>query len=315
MNEERAKHRSSSFRDEIDLMEIFSVLLMNRKRIIISTSIVAIISIIYVLVVPSTYTSKIILAAAEDQSESLSSISGSSLGGIASVAGISIGAGKTTRTGNAVNIMKSWGFIEEFIETNDLADELYAVRRWDPGSNKLIYKSGKYDEEKGIWIGSRPTSWELYQEFSSKFSVYHDERSGFISISVTYFSPYISKEWVDLMVTSINDHMREKSLSQNNSNIQYLQEQIQKTSITEMREIFYKLIEEQTRSKMIAEATPEYAFITVSKAMAPEIRTFPKRKILVSAITFLGAFLTMILVLIDHYFDLRGISKKLTRSD
>ena len=59
-------------------------------------------------------------------------------------------------------------------------------------------------------------------------------------------------------------------LEQVNRNIKYLGAQIAKTAIAEMREVSYKLIEEQTKAKMLAEASPEYAFVTVSQVMLPE---------------------------------------------
>ena len=64
--------------------------------------------------------------------------------------------------------------------------------------------------------------------------------------------------------------MRARKLEQVNRNIEYLAVQIEKTAIADMREVFYQLIEEQTKSKMLAEASPEYAFVTVSKAMVPK---------------------------------------------
>ena len=49
-------------------------------------------------------------------------------------------------------------------------------------------------------------------------------------------------------------------LEQVNRNIKYLGAQIAKTAIAEMREVSYKLIEEQTKAKMLAEASQEYTF-------------------------------------------------------
>ena len=64
----------------------------------------------------------------------------------------------------------------------------------------------------------------------------------------------ISKEDVsDLKI------IRETQMTKVTNNLNYLQAQIEKTSIAEMREVFYSIIEEQMKNKMLAEASPEYA--------------------------------------------------------
>jgi len=86
-----------------------------------------------------------------------------------------------------------------------------------------------------------------------------------------------------------------------NINIQYLEAQIEKTSIAEMREVFYTIIEEQIKSKMLAEASPEYAFVTVSPAMVPEEKSQPKRALICILGTLLGGMLSVLWVLVRHY--------------
>jgi LPS O-antigen subunit length determinant protein (WzzB/FepE family) len=68
-----------------------------------------------------------------------------------------------------------------------------------------------------------------------------------------------------------------------------------------MREVFYQLIEEQTKSKMLAEASPEYAFVTVSKAMVPEEKSKPKRALVCILGTLLGGMLSVLWVLVRRY--------------
>jgi uncharacterized protein involved in exopolysaccharide biosynthesis len=58
-----------------------------------------------------------------------------------------------------------------------------------------------------------------------------------------------------------------------------------------MRNVFYGLIEEQTKTLMLAEASAEYALKTLSPAKVPEEKWGPKR-LLVSVLgTFLGLLL------------------------
>jgi LPS O-antigen subunit length determinant protein (WzzB/FepE family) len=132
-------------------------------------------------------------------------------------------------------------------------------------------------------------------------SVSSDKKSGLVSVSIEYYSPLAAKQWVDLFVVTINEHMRDRKLAQVNNNIQYLEAQIEKTAIADMREVFYQIIEEQIKNKMLAEASPEYAFTTVSRAMLPEEKSKPKRALICILGTLLGGMLSVLAVLIRHY--------------
>ena len=132
-------------------------------------------------------------------------------------------------------------------------------------------------------------------------AVSQDKTSGLINISVEYYSPQIAKQWVDLFIITINDYMRARKLEQVNRNIEYLTAQIDKTAIADMREVFYQLVEEQTKSKMLAEASPEYAFVTVSRAMVPEQKSQPKRALVCILGALLGGMLSVLWVLVRRY--------------
>jgi uncharacterized protein involved in exopolysaccharide biosynthesis len=296
--------------DEIDLRELFSVLWAGKKLIVAITALFAIVSVIYALSIANEYKASAVVAPAGSGGSSLGKMAGQ-LGGLASLAGINIGGGESDETQEAMEIMQSWGFIEEFIQSNHLQVPVYAAEGWDKASNRLKLNDDLYDAESKRWLiegdesgagGTRPpSSWELYKEFQGRVSVSQDKKSGLINISIEYYSPLIAKQWVDLFVSSINDYMRARKLEQVNRNIEYLTAQIEKTAIAEMREVFYQLVEEQTKSKMLAEASPEYAFVTVSKAMVPEEKSKPKRALICILGTLLGGMLSVLLVLIRHY--------------
>jgi LPS O-antigen subunit length determinant protein (WzzB/FepE family) len=120
-------------------------------------------------------------------------------------------------------------------------------------------------------------------------------------VSIEYYSPLIAKQWVDMYVESINRFMQQRQVDKVTRNIAYLQEQIGKTSIAEMREVFYTIIEEQTKSKMLAEASPDYAFVAVGPSMVPEKKSQPKRALICILGTLLGGMLSVLLVLVMHY--------------
>ena len=301
--------------DEIDLRELFSVLWAAKKLIVAVTAVFALASVIFAISQPNKYEASALLTPAQNSSSGLSGVLDNlgGLGGLASLAGVEIGGGSGGEAEIAQEILLSWGFVEKFVEENNLAVEVFAADGWDRESNQLSIDNDLYDVEENRWVRNppsgktaNPTSWELYEEFLEKVSISTDKKTGLISLTVEYFSPYIAKQWVEQLVVSINQHMQQRKLQMVNTNIEYLEAQIQKTSIAGMREVFYTIIEEQVKSKMLAEASPEYVFVTVSPAMVPEVKSQPKRALICILGVLLGGMLSVAFVLIRYY----GFSKE-----
>ena len=208
--------------DEIDLRELFGVLWAGRIIIAGVTSIFAIVAVIYALTIPNEFKATAVIAPAQSGGSGLGAMA-SQLGGLASLAGINIGGGEGGEAQEAMEIMQSWGFIEKFIEKNDLAVEVFAADGWDANNNELTIDSDVYDVSKNKWMRNppsgktpAPSSWELYEEFSERLAVSSDKTSGLVSVSVEFYSPSVAKQWVDLFVVTINEHMRDRKLRQVN---------------------------------------------------------------------------------------------------
>ncbi len=298
----------TQYDDEIDLRELFGVLWAGRLKVIAITAVFAFVSVIYALSVPNQYKATALLAPAQSDSSDLSGALGR-LGGLASLAGVGIGAGASSEAQIAQEIMKSWSFIEGFIAENNIAVEVYAAQEWSRGSNELQIDDDLYDTETKTWMIKNdktgevgpPSSWKLFKSFSERIEVSEDKTLGLVSVSIEYYSPKLAKQWLDMYVAAINAHMQQRQVEKVTDNINYLQVQIEKTSIAEMREIFYNIIEEQTKNKMVAEASPDYAFVVVSPIMVPEEKSLPKRSLICILGTLLGGMLSVLLVLVSHY--------------
>ena len=293
---------------ETDLRELLETLWAGKIKIIVITAIFAIASVTYSLSVSNEYRATTTLVAAQQESGALSGALGQ-LGGLASLAGVNLDGGNASEAQVAQEIMQSWSFIEGFIKSNNLAVELLAAESWDKASNKLIIDKDIYDSESKKWVSDEkwvsedgsPSSWTLFKAFSNRLVVSKDKISGLLSVSIEYYSPHLAKQWLDLYVTAINSHMQQRQVSKVNNNIEYLQAQIEKTSIAKMQEVFYTIIEEQIKKKMLAEASPDYAFVAVSPSMVPEERSKPQRALICILGTLLGGMLSVLLVLSMHY--------------
>lgn len=301
--------RNQHIESELDLREIITILWSEKITIITITLIFSICSVLYAVSLPNQYRATALLAPAQQDAGGLSGMLGQ-LGGLASLAGVSIGSGKSSESMVAQKIMKSWNFIDSFIEKNKLVAEVYAAEGWRKSSNTLIFDDDIYDSTKLVWLVESdetddkgpPTSWQLYKKFDEHLVISEDSVTGLVSVSIEFYSPELAKNWLDLYVKAINLHMQKRQVEKVSTNIEYLEDQINKTSIAEMRGVFYTIIEEQIKAKMLAEASPEYAFVTVSPSMIPEKKSGPKRAMICSVGTLLGAMLSVLMVITRYSY-------------
>jgi len=80
----------------------------------------------------------------------------------------------------------------------------------------------------------------------------------------------VAKDWAEKLVHDLNEHMRELDVKEAEARIAYLEGKLQETTIAGMQQVFYQLIESETRTVMLANAQDEYIFKTVDPAVVPQ---------------------------------------------
>ena len=296
--------------DEIDLRELFKALWKGKWIVIAITFIFAVSSVLYAMSLPNVYKADALLAPAESSGGGGLSKMAGQLGGLAALAGVNLGTSESSQTDLAVQVMKSRQFVEAFINKHDLLVPLMAARDWDLANNKLILDEDTYDTISGTWLrepnglrGATPTAQEAFEVFSKEvLSVSQDKESGLYTVSIKNYSPYLAQQWVNWLIKDINKVMRERTIAETSQNLAYLNIQLQKTAVTDMQSTFYKLIEEQTKSLMLAEVQEEFIFKVVDPAVVPELKDGPKRALICVLATLLGGMLGVAIVLVSFAF-------------
>lgn len=296
--------------DEIDLRDFFKALWKGKWVIIATTFIFAICSVIYTLSLPNIYKADALLAPTESSNGGGLSKMAGQLGGLAALAGVNLGGGETSQTDLAVQVMKSRQFVEEFINKHELLVPLMASKSWDLTSNQLILDDKIYNPITDEWQreanglrGSKPTAQEAFEVFSKDIlGIKQDKESGLYILSIKHLSPYIAKQWVSWLIEDINKVMRERTIAETSQNLAYLNTQLQKTAVADMQSTFYKLIEEQTKSLMLAEVQEEFVFKVIDPAVVPELKDGPQRMLICMLSTLIGGILGFLIVLILHIY-------------
>lgn len=301
---------SGFYEDEIDLRELFLTLWAARWLIVAVTSVFAAGSVIVALMLPNIYRAEVLLAPAS-QEESGGALSGlaSQFGGLASLAGISMGSSSVDKTTLAIETLQSRQFLAQFVEEHDILVPLFATDKWILSSNELELDDKVYDVATGQWVRRveapltpEPSIQEAHKAFREILSVSQDSDSGLVRIAIEHKSPYIAADWVRWLVEDVNSYMRETDITEARRSIQFLQQQISATSIAEMQQLLFELIQEQTKTIMLAEVRPEYVLKTIDPAIAPEERARPSRALICVIGTMLGGMLACLFVLLQKAF-------------
>lgn len=243
-------HPYEPYEDEIDLTELFSVLWASRILIVIVTLVFTSAAVIYALVTPNQYQAAALLAPAQQNSSGLSSAL-SQFGGLASLAGIDIGGDQDGETRIALEVMQSRSFIEQFIKQSGIMVEVMAAKSWNEDDKRLIIDEDIFDVRSRKWTRRPPwgrdvipTLWEGYEVFSEILQVSENKKTGLVTVSIENYSPYLAQQWLENYILATNLYLQQRKLKRIDKNIDYLEEQIGTTSVAEMREIFFTLIQE-----------------------------------------------------------------------
>lgn len=295
---------SSGYRSEdVDLNMLASAVFQGKWFIFIVTFLFFCASVAYSLKLNNIYKSELVVAPAEQKSGS--ELSGQ-LGGIAALAGVSIGDNKSVdKTTLALEILQSRNFVSKFINKHNILVELVAVNGWDMQSNTFVIDESLYDTKTSSWVRevappkmAEPSMQEAHKLFKEVLDISTDIDTGIVNITFKHYSPYFAKQCLDWLLADINDEMKAIDIKEAERSISYLEKQIEKTNISEVRATMFSLIEEQSKTLMLANARDEYMFKVIDPAFVPEEKFSPKRSLIVAVATFLGFIFGMFIVLL-----------------
>lgn len=297
--------------DEIDIVAALSYLWSKKKNVAFVAFLSGVVSLCSTLFIENRYESTAILAPSDDiQNNSIGGLA-SKFGGIASLAGVTLPSGGISKDTVAIEMMRSWSFIEGFIRRNNISVELMAGDSWDAETRRLKINPEKYDLEKKEWKNGfwglfksgnaqPPSSWNQYKKFLKNLTITKNEKTGLTTIKISSVSPDVAKKWLELLVEDVNSTYKLKEIQEIKDNIKYLKNEVESTNLSEMKTIFYQLIEEQTKSYMIARSKEDYVFSVVSFPMASDVgeEVYPNKVLFLVSGGLMGMMASLIFYLL-----------------
>ena len=295
---------NQTFEDEIDLKELVGVLWKSKFLIISLTALISISSIIISLMMTNYYTSESVLIARDQQdSSSLSDFSG-----VASLVGVDL-SGEGASVFKVMEIIQSREFVRHLITFENVLPSLMAAESFDASSQQINFDPEIFDAESNTWTrepgvngNTIPSYLEAHREYSDMLSIVKDKLTGLISIKFEHISPVFANDFLSLIIQEANNLNREIDVDATTKALAYLKGELSQTPQIEIKKSISKLIENQLETRMMASIYDDYILIPLEPPFVPDKKSRPIRSLIVILSTLIAGMLSVIYVLVNHYF-------------
>jgi uncharacterized protein involved in exopolysaccharide biosynthesis len=272
---------------EISLRELWDTAWSGKWLIIGLSVLAAALGTAYALLATPIYRADVLMLPAEGDVTGSGSSLLNQFGGLASLAGVqlpSVGGNKA----EAIALMKSRAFTDAFIQENALQPVLFADE-WDAQTHQWKVSSD----------GKHPTLRRAFKLWDTKIrSVQEDKKTGLVTLTIEWTDREQAAKWARQLVDRLNAVMRERAIEDAERSMRYLNKELEGTNIVGVQQAIYRLIEQQLKAVMLANARQEYAFKIIDPAVVPDEdqRVSPKRKIIVLLSGLAGGLLGVLIV-------------------
>lgn len=249
--------------EPIDWAERWRRLVWRRRLVAMLVGVFTAAALVLAFLWPPVYRAEVLMVPVSESGTQLDGLTGQ-FGHLAALIGVNLPA-RQDRTQEHIAALRSRTAAMTFMHQKELIPVLFAdswngqAREWkDPGR--------------------KPSDWEAYKLWDEDIrGVSQDKRTGLVALTIDWRDPVLAAQWANDFVRHVNDRLRQEAVRDATRSIEYLNRQLPRTSSMEVRQAIYRLIEAETKRRMIASTKEEYAFGVVDPAVPPEERARPKR--------------------------------------
>src|SRR3569832_1207719 len=269
--------------DEINLLDYWRVLTRYKWMIVTIVVLATAVGIVLAYTMTPVYRAEVLLApASEEENGSLGAIA-SQFGGIASLAGISLGSGGSC-TEQALATLQARSFLAPFIEEHDLLSVLFADK-WNKTSKSWISTSP----------ADVPTKEAAYEMLKSILTVNADKKRGLVTIAVDWKDPRQAAQWANELVARLNRHEKQLAIKETEQSSDVLKNEVAKPSELALQQAINRLLEAQTKKGGGAGARGRGAGGGGGPAGGPGREGKPNKKLIVG-LSFMSGLVSSLLL-------------------
>jgi LPS O-antigen subunit length determinant protein (WzzB/FepE family) len=275
--------------DEIDLWAVWQTLLEGKLILITTTVVFLALATSVAFLMTQKYEAKVVFTFPDDgkYGPTLGAMAGH-LGGLADLAGMGTSGGSNKEASLAY--LRSRIMLEGFIKENDLLPILYS-KKWDVATKKW-----RTDDSEDI-----PTLWKAYELWTKRiFDLQYDKKANIATLTITWKNREQAVAWANGFIARANANLREKTIAETQLTLSYLEKELQKTSVVEVQNTIFKVMENQFKTMMMANTQEQFAFKVIDPAQVVDEDAFvkPNRPMIVGIGGFAGLFFGILAIFI-----------------
>jgi len=273
--------------EPISLSDLWNILWRGKIIILACSVLLAILGIAYALTASEWYRAEIVLApASSGAGRGLSGQLGGlgTLGNLVGLTGLGLDGAESAE---ALATLQSDGFTRSFIEQQNLMPILFASR-WNDAAGKWKSADPK----------AQPDLEDALERFERRRRVQEDRKSGLVRLSIEWTDAHRAADWANLLVERLNDRMRDRALTEAETNVAYLRKVLAEENTVVMQQSIGRLLESELQKLMLARGKREFSFQVIDPARPSKWRERPKRTFIVIGATAFGVVLGVLIVLL-----------------
>ena len=292
----------SIYTDEEGIINVSAIIASISQRavpIVVVTLAISAATFGWMLMLPEQYQAEVHLISTNNDEQLSFGGAGGDLGGIASLAGFDSRLGSDSRLDRlALDVIQTHSFAADFLSNQpSLIPLLIAIQGWDLESSTVEFDDSLYSPDTG-WVNEPVTEikkleqlWSAVYQFEKRLEVTESSTTNLMTLSFEHESPSVEANVLEELQRKINSQMRESGIQDSKRNREYLTEEATNTSVADLKAVFYRLIEEQTKTLMLASSSREFVFKKATPILMPVSPSGPPRVL----VTIILGFMTLLL--------------------
>jgi len=272
--------------DEINLLDMFIVLLKHKWMIFSVVFAAGIIAVIYSLTLTNIYRSECTIAPIEQEKAALSSRL-SALGGFGAMVASQVGIG-------GAGSLEKFGIV---LKSRELTNGLVEKHKLMP----VIFEDS-WDEKTKAWkVEDPPTLQDAYKSMQGMLEIKPDKKNGVLKLGFISPDPAVARRLLSYYVDGMSEFLRQQSLENVAIQSKALQEQLITTTDPLLRTKLAEIIAQYVEKETLAKVQKYYGFNVIDPPFVPEKRFKPKRSQICILSVIVAFFMAIFLAFIIEY--------------
>jgi uncharacterized protein involved in exopolysaccharide biosynthesis len=277
----------SAQEDEINLLDLFIVLLKHKAMIFSFVLLAGIMAVVISMQMPNIYRSEITISPTTQEKTGGAL---SALGGFGAMIASDMGIGATGSLDQFEVVLKSRDLTNGIVRKYDLLPILFD-KSWDAQNKR--WKVGKPSALQNLTLsiqgmlgitpekkpgGKDPfTLGEAYLAMQGLLKITPNKKQNVMQLSVEHKDPVLAQTILNYYVLGLSEFLRQQTLTDAAAQQAQLSLQLAKTTDPMLRNRLYEVIAKQIEKETLAKVQRYYSFNIIDPAFVPEKKFKPKR--------------------------------------